>query len=204
MDFLGSPLWQGIGVIATIILGFIGFYYAGKSRIWLYSSGVVVAFIVGFGVANFIYSTTNNNDSVAIAIDAQKDWQSTGIFLRRGDQVLINVIGGKWTTTRFVLSEADRSGFVTISKAAQVYVNGSLENSGSGGQGICDQPSCPVQQLQVGVLVGRIGNNWQPFRVGKSDTITAGIDGFLYLRINDSDKLDDNFGVLAVELRRQN
>ncbi|HEX8683729.1 MAG TPA: hypothetical protein VF707_15535 [Ardenticatenaceae bacterium] len=48
MDILRDPIWQSLGVIVTLVLGFVGFYYAGRNRLWLGIAGVIVAFILGF------------------------------------------------------------------------------------------------------------------------------------------------------------
>jgi hypothetical protein len=49
-DVFRDPVFQGIGVVVALILGLIGFYYAGKQKFWLYIAVVVVLLLVGSAI----------------------------------------------------------------------------------------------------------------------------------------------------------
>jgi hypothetical protein len=66
-DILRDPIWQGVGAIITLILGVIGFYYAGKNKVWLIIAGAVIILIAGFALG--IQSQTNNTDSNILTIE---------------------------------------------------------------------------------------------------------------------------------------
>jgi hypothetical protein len=60
-DILGNPVWQGVGVIVAILLGFIGFYYAGGNKVWLIIAATIILLIIGFVLGR--RSLVNNNSS---------------------------------------------------------------------------------------------------------------------------------------------
>jgi hypothetical protein len=141
--------------------------------------------------------------NIPIAIDATKDWQSTGISVQKGDTIVVSVVGGGWTASRRNLSSSEVSEEYS---GWQVWANMNFENLGEGGTYNCIDygvPNCPVPTSNIATLVGKIDLIGEPFLIGSSNTVTAPRKGNLYLRINDGEKeglagLSDNDGVLAV------
>lgn len=218
LNLIRDPAWQGIGVIVTIVLGFIGFYYAGKNKIWLYFSAVIVIFIIGFGLGTTIRDTTFS--SIApIAVDSVKGWQETGISVNRGDNLTIDVIGGGWTMGRRKLNPQIAKKVKENYLASDPYysnepkyriLGGDLwhylfaENLGEGYASQCT--SCPVAKANPGSLVAKIVNAspkiTESFEAKNGTVYTANIDGMLHLRMNDADVgLDDNAGMLLVKVK---
>jgi hypothetical protein len=79
IDILRDPVWQGIGVIIALILGIIGFYYAGKNKIWLFVAGAIVILIIGLGIGVQIRIQTT-----------QEELEKCLIFLESNGQVAID------------------------------------------------------------------------------------------------------------------
>lgn len=207
---LSSPTWQGIGVIATLILGFIGFYYAGRQKIWLYISGATVLGIISFSLGVQLSSSSPTTRSpLTTAVDATRDWQPTGFYVERGDTVSIRVTGGRWTTSRGRLIPDEAQKLSEAVRGLEIWVNYTYENSGEGIANLCPDfglNECPVPSAPIGSLVARIGIE-APLFVGNARTFTVPDSGELYLRINDGFTegiagLNDNFGVLSIEIRK--
>jgi hypothetical protein len=107
-------------------------------------------------------------------IFAYRDWQSVGVQVQAGDVLQIRA-KGNW-----------------------MYTPG--EYHGPEGHARYSAPSFyPLPNVQGGALIGRIGENGEPFYVGKRVIWQAEQDGFLYLRIDD-DILSDNDGWVTVEI----
>jgi hypothetical protein len=107
-------------------------------------------------------------------IFAYRDWQSVGIQVQTGDVLQIRA-KGNWMYTPD-------------------------EYHGPEGHAHYLAPSFyPLPNAPGGALIGRIGENGEPFYVGQRVTWGAGQDGLLYLRIDD-DILSDNDGWVAVEV----
>jgi hypothetical protein len=105
-------------------------------------------------------------------IYAYRNWQSVGVRANTGDRIEIQA-QGRW-----------------------LYTPG--EYHGPEGHARYPAPSFyPLPGVAGGALIGRIGEEGQPFFVGKSMTWFAERDGLLYLRIDD-DILGDNEGWVAV------
>ncbi|MGC9468093.1 MAG: hypothetical protein ACP5HS_05850 [Anaerolineae bacterium] len=115
-------------------------------------------------------------DDLAVPrIYAYRDWQSVGAQLDPGDVVNIRA-RGRW-----------------------LYTPG--EYHGPEGHATYPAPDTyPISGGNVpgGVLLGRIGEEGDPFMVGRGRTVVAGRGGLLYFRIND-DILTDNEGFVTVE-----
>ncbi len=115
-----------------------------------------------------------HTDFIDKRIYAYRDWQSAGVRIDQGDRVAIEA-EGEWLYTPD-------------------------EYHGAEGHAIFRAPSFyPLPQIAGGVLIGRIGETGQPFRVGGSADVRAQEHGILYLRIND-DALSDNDGWVAVQI----
>jgi len=116
-----------------------------------------------------------------IEVPGNSHGTDTGIDLRAGDRVTItatgNIIAGRRAGS--VTADGGRAGFGSI---AGTY---------------------PVASSGVGALIGYIrlpnGQATQPFVVGSQQTITAPVDGRLFLLIND-DNYSDNSGSFTVRI----
>ncbi len=107
-------------------------------------------------------------------IFAYRDWQSVGVQVQAGDVLQISA-KGSWMYTPD-------------------------EYHGPEGHARYRAPGFyPLPNVPGGALIGRIGENGEPFYVGQRVTWGAEQDGLLYLRIDD-DILSDNDGWVAVEV----
>jgi len=107
-------------------------------------------------------------------IFAYRDWQSVGVQVQAGDVLQIRA-QGDW-----------------------MYTPG--EHHGPEGHARYFAPGFyPLPNVPGGALIGRIGEDSEPFYVGKRVTWEAMQDGLLYLRIDD-DILSDNDGWVTVEI----
>jgi len=111
-----------------------------------------------------------------ITVQATQQWTSTGIRVRRGDQLQINGTGN---------------------------INlGNNASSGVGGSEAATAPNVkyPLQSVSAGALIARIDEG-QPFAVvNVPQPITMPANGTLYLGIND-DHVQDNSGAYTVTVR---
>ncbi len=104
---------------------------------------------------------------------AYRDWQRVGIQVKTGDTLHIRA-QGEW-----------------------LYTPG--EYHGPEGHKTYRAPNTyPIPAIAGGVLLGCIGDEGEPFVVGRGRTLIADRGGSLYLRIND-DILSDNKGYVRVE-----
>ncbi|HEY71845.1 MAG: hypothetical protein DRJ03_03165 [Chloroflexi bacterium] len=107
-------------------------------------------------------------------IFAYRSWQSVGVRVREGDEVRI-LAQGTW-----------------------LYTPG--EYHGPEGHRRYSSPAFyPLPNVPGGALIGRIGEDGEPFYVGQRVRWRANESGPLYLRIDD-DILSDNDGWVAVEV----
>jgi hypothetical protein len=107
---------------------------------------------------------------------AYRQWQSTGLILNAGESIVVRA-SGQWQYSPLI------------------GLNGP-----EGGSGYA-APSYPLTHAPGGSLIGRIGDEGDPFYVGRSMTWVADKPGPLYLRIND-DLLSDNVGQLKLTIER--
>jgi hypothetical protein len=119
-------------------------------------------------------SSTSPADGQAITVSAQQAWTPTGITVRRGEPLNLEVTG-----------EIKIGGPGATATAA----GSSDMNAGN-----------PLPQVPTGALIGRIGNS-QPFLIGNQSRIQAPAAGQLFLGINDSNH-GDNQGEFRVTVRR--
>jgi hypothetical protein len=107
-------------------------------------------------------------------IFAYRDWQSVGVQVQAGDVLQIHA-QGDW-----------------------MYTPG--EHHGPEGHAHYRAPNFyPLPNVPGGALIGRVGEDGEPFYVGKRVTWEATRDGLLYMRIDD-DILGDNDGWVTVEV----
>jgi Bacterial Ig-like domain len=116
-----------------------------------------------------------------VSVDATQDgWQDTGIFLRAGDDVVI-----------------DGSGTVDLDCSNPNFDN--TPPDGVSPPQITNDPDFLAPNLNVGALIGKIDSG-DPFVVGDFKTINSvGNSGELYLAVNDSNYLD-NCGHFTAEI----
>ncbi|HEX5069222.1 MAG TPA: hypothetical protein VFV78_03320 [Vicinamibacterales bacterium] len=108
--------------------------------------------------------------TVTVDVSSQQAWTDTGITVRAGDPLLIRASG----QIRF-------SG------------NGRDTAEPDGARGRASTAAAPMPNVEIGALIGRIGNS-APFLIGSdSGDLRAPRDGRLYLGVND-DILRDNAG----------
>lgn len=105
---------------------------------------------------------------------AYRDWQSVGVRVHAGDVLHIRA-KGEW-----------------------MYTPGDYH--GPEGHPRYAAPSFyPLPGVRGGALLGRVGEDGDPFYVGRRATWPVDRDGTLYLRIDD-DVLSDNDGFVTVEV----
>jgi hypothetical protein len=125
-------------------------------------------------------SLSESQNPQVITVSAQSPWQSTDIYVPKGQVVTIRYMEGTWGVlggARGAKQQTDAEGF----------------------EGEYRSVGLPQTSAPVGALVGRIGNG-EPFLVGDEIRFRAGESGALRLMINDQ-SLEDNFGALRVEVR---
>jgi hypothetical protein len=110
----------------------------------------------------------------SIRIFAYRDWQSTGLRVHQDDVLTIEA-EGSWLYTP-------------------------EEYHGPGGHRRFGSPDFyPLPGVPGGALIGRIGEEGEPFYVGERARRQVQRDGLLYLRIDD-DILSDNEGYVTVQV----
>lgn len=178
----------------------IGF---GFAFFFLFLGIVPTSFNVGpFELGRSTSSAFVEGLDVPIAVDSKKDWQAAGVTLTKGDNVFIEVSGGKWTPAMVPLPGNIRSKISDDIGDLQVTLFYIYETSGEGSSHCATLGinQCPLPENPIGQLVGKIGRGGQPFAIGSNAKFIANDSGILYLRINDGPYLDDNVGVLAVNI----
>jgi hypothetical protein len=114
---------------------------------------------------------------ITTEVAAAKDWQDTGMTVQEGERIGITYISGSWTFDRNI-PVTDGIGTPGFSNA-----------------------EAPVPSSNLGSLVARIGDGL-PFLVGNHTSITSDRAGAIFLRINDTEGLDDNEGSITVEVKK--
>ena len=112
----------------------------------------------------------------SIRVPANATWVSTGRRVRRGDVVAFNVTG----EVQLSDNPSDRARAAGTPRTA---------------------PNSPLPNVNAGGLIGRIGNNGEPFGIGDQATVTMPADGLLFLGVND-DERSDNRGAFVVTISR--
>jgi len=112
-----------------------------------------------------------------IAVHANRPWTDTGIVVRSGESMRFNATG----EIKFGMGDTQR---------ANADGNAEVRNT-----------AFPVSSAPVGALIGRIGTG-EPFLIGtRTEPITMGRTGRLFLGIND-DGFGDNTGQFVVKVTR--
>jgi hypothetical protein len=121
-------------------------------------------------------STPSTGDG-SVVVNANQQWTSTGIMVRRGERLTFNTTGE-----------------VRLSAAGDDVAQPAGATSGRKVAG------APLPNEIVGALIARIGNG-QPFGIGNLNSVVAPATGMLFLGVND-DHLADNTGQFRVEIKR--
>lgn len=103
-------------------------------------------------------------------VAANKEWQSTGISLSRGDRIKIDV-AGRWSMHKGE-RWCDATGIVGDQPLGGLQLPGH------------PNPICPLPLFRAGSLAARIGNG-RPFYAGAGGDFTANDDGELQFMPND-------------------
>jgi Ca2+-binding EF-hand superfamily protein len=117
-----------------------------------------------------------NGRTITVSVSSQLSWTDTGITVRAGDAIVIRASGQiKFSGNSRDVAEPD------------------------GARGRPSTKYAPLPNIEIGALIGRVGNS-APFVVGSdSGNLRAPRDGRLYLGVND-DVLTDNRGEFRVEI----
>lgn len=107
-------------------------------------------------------------------VSANKGWQDTGIFLKRGRSFEVKYLSGTWTISKGVVGTSDAAG-QPVNAPADLFCR-------------CGEP-LPGYSTQA--MIGRIGDGagYPPLQVGDDFSGVAYNNEFLYLRINLPDSL---------------
>ena len=145
-----------------------------KKSLWLILLALF-AFIGLVGLAAGEAVLPVSQESLAASrVYAYRAWQSVGVRVREGDELRIRA-RGSW-----------------------MYTPG--EYHGPEGHARYSAPGFyPLPNVPGGVLIGRVGENGEPFLVGRGGVWWMRESGLLYLRIDD-DILSDNDGAVTVEV----
>lgn len=202
-----------LGVIATVLALMTDELKANKKVKYSLVAIIMVLAVYAF-IGSIIFLQQDQNlplvttSRSSMAVDATKDWQSTGITVRAGDPLTIRVVGGAWTALREKVNSDAFPELQAVYRTASVWAYINPENPGSGSLSYtCIEygvPLCPIPTAPVGLLVGRIGAG-EPIEIGNANTFNAPNNGILFLRINDGQEegdigLQDNSGILAVDI----
>jgi hypothetical protein len=151
------------GTERTYSLGQVARIYTGSYPVAAISGGVSAALDPGIDTPG------------SIRVPATAGWVSTGLRVRRGDQVSFNTTG----EVQLSSNPSDRAHSAGTPRTA---------------------PASPMPNVYAGGLIGRIGNG-APFAIGNQTSISMPNDGILYLAVND-DERGDNSGAFVVTLGR--
>jgi hypothetical protein len=117
-------------------------------------------------------------DQVEATVNAKEPWQDAGVFLEAGQTVTISA-NGTWGDGAGMTDANGRASQVLFGRRTEIAL-----------------PSAPVM-----LLVGKIGEDGVPFRVGTELRLTAPRAGQLFLMANDRfDTLFDNRGRMVVRI----
>ena len=210
LTFSEIQLGQDIGVIVSLVLGFISFYYTGRNKFFLYLSITVAIFILGLGLGTGLTNQLDVSEVDLIPVDSTKGWQQTGINIKKGNTVIISVKGGSWTLGRKKVNlkkypDIDKE-FISTPNLDELWHQYS-ENIGEGYENLkCKTLECPVPEINanLGSLIAKISSLENPkldefVEVGKETRYTSPVDSILLLTMNDDDK-SDNSGILLVKI----
>lgn len=130
------------------------------------------------------------NATSKFTVSANKGWQNTGIFLKRGKQFKVRYLSGTWTISKGVVGPSDAAGQPVNSPPNLICHCGE-----------------PLDGYSTQALIGRIGGGvgYAPLQVGDDFSAVAYDNDFLYLRINLPDQLLRNSnGTVTMSIETDN
>jgi hypothetical protein len=155
-----------------------------------YIQNIVLQFLINGVATEFLHIDANTLQLVETftQVNATQSWQNTGVTVQLGNPVTISYKSGQWT-------------------ADPGTNNGNLYIANGCPGIIVTQSGYPIQNVNMGALIGQVGNN-APFLIGNGPVTTpAGQSGALKLCINDDLNaeygagLADNIGSLQVRIK---
>lgn len=134
------------------------------------------------GAAEAAMAGSQSYRSYRYVVSATSGWQSTGIYVRRGDRYSVEYVRGEWTVDRAKFGWVDADGY-DWDTDARIY------------QG------CKIDDDETyGTLLAKRGRSLTA--MGSYRKLRAKGSGTLRLRINDDDRcLGDNAGRITVTIR---
>lgn len=155
-----------------------------------YIQNITLQFVINGVDTQFSHIDANTLQLVEtfVQVDSTQPWQDTGFTVQSGSPITISYKSGQWT------ADPDTN-------------NGNLYDANGCPGVIINQSGYPVQNVNMGALIGQVGSN-APFLIGNGPVTTpAGQSGPLKLCINDDLNaqygagLADNIGSLQVRLK---
>ncbi|CAC9974600.1 heme-binding protein [Flavobacterium panici] len=155
-----------------------------------YIQNIVLQFLINGMPTQFLHIDANTLQLVEtfVPVNANQSWQNTGIAVQPGNTITVSYESGLWT-------------------ADPQTNNGNLYDANGCPGIIVTQSGYPIQNINMGSLIGQVGNN-APFFIGNGPVTTpAGQSGPLKLCINDDLNaeygagLADNIGSLQVRIK---
>lgn len=161
----------------------------GKTQLQ-YIQTIVLQFIINGMPTQFLHIDANTLQLVETirTVNSQNNWTDTGVVAQPGSQITVTATSGEWTSNP--------------------NTNGGKLYDANGCPGlIATQPGYPLQNVNEGALIGRVGTN-PPFLIGNGPVQTPpGQSGALQLVINDDlgglygPGLKDNSGCIQVKIK---
>lgn len=128
--------------------------------------------------------TSCPNTGKKITVFANKIWQDTGINVQQGQTLNVTASGSINTWGGNPIGDTPNP-------------NGQTQNESCPSTG--NLPDCLINGELYGTLIGKIGKNGTPFRIGAENKIPVSTSGNLYLAVNDDEPyFDDNSGTYSV------
>jgi hypothetical protein len=154
-----------------------------------YIQNIILQFVINGVDTLFSHIDANTLQLVEtfVQVDSTQPWQNTGVSVQPGNVITITYKSGQWT-------------------ADPATNNGNLYDANGCPGNIITQSGYPIQNVNMGALIGQVGTN-APFLIGNGPITTpAGQSGALKLCINDDLNaeygagLADNIGSLQVRI----
>jgi hypothetical protein len=205
---IAESIFSAITIFSLVVFAFFPLF-RNISQHQGFNKPVATFFLLALCISGgvllyFLPQQTVVAERVPLAIDARKDWQTTGISIEKGDIVTIQVTGGTWTSWRYAL---DKKYWSTLPQEeiewiSEIWVYRGPENQGNGVNLNCadvvtDDSLCPAAHYNESSLIARIESTI--YGIGDSCSFVSEGTGELQLMMNDT-ALEDNAGVLAVQV----
>lgn len=155
-----------------------------------YIQNIILEFLINGIQTQFSHIDANTLQLVEtfVPVCAAQPWQDTGVTVQPGNPITVSYKSGQWT-------------------ADPATNGGNLYGANGCPNNIVRQSGYPVQNVNMGALIGQVGTN-APFLIGDGPVTTpAGQNGALKLCINDDLNaeygagLADNIGSLLVRIK---